>query len=1460
MLLLALPHPVKLIPVIRRRWPELGLLAALLLAAWLGAGFARTAGLVLAGGLLVFTVRRRRWVELGLLVALLLLGWLVGWAVASAGTRWMVRSAAIVLAGGITAFAIRRRVGDVFRAAAAVVVVLAVTVAATLVVDLGPWLRQEAERQATRRIENPLHIGRLGIHLASGRFVVENLRIDGKKPGDRPFFTAKIISIDLPWWEVIRSRRLLFESIEMSDWDMLVEKRGSWDNFIEIPKRRQRPPGEKGPFSTTLAYVHAGRGHFTYIDHGSWTTTAANLDIVVDRSTGRYLGRGSATNGGVRIKTYLPMRMDVRFTFEVKGSDIEFDRIELHTDNSHSLLTGRVQLGRWPEQLYQVRSRVDLWRSREIFFANEKWRSRGEADFTGTYHLPQKGDFELKGEFKAPLAWVNQFAFPQLRGTLVWRPRSLEVLEATSRFYDGQAGFRYRLAPISTPEPSIAWFDATYEGVDLARFSQALAMRGLRLEGRATGRNVMEWPLGGWAKLRGEGEVAVSPPPGVTLLTADPDEEREQAIHDEPRPYGPEPFLGARPRPTPIGGRFVYKLEPEWLRVAPSFLATERTYVTFEGETAYGERSRFPFHARSADWQESDRLLASIITAFGSPTGVVPVGGHGEVSGVMVGALRAPRVEGRFEGDRLRAWDVVWGRGSGDMVVENGYVDITGGRITEGDSEITAEGRFALGYPRRDGGEEINARVVIKNRELRDLRHAFELDDWPIEGKVSGEYHLYGRYGGPYGYGRMTITDGTACDEPFDLATSPLRFEGTGVRLEPAELRKSTGVATGAAHVLWEGRYSFNADARAIPVESVALFKYENAPLSGVLHFKASGNGTFLSPRYEVSGGIDDLFVKDEGIGQVNGRINVRERMLTLQLEAASPRLDVSGIGSVEINDTMDADLTFRVSRTSLDPYLRIFEPRLSPFTRALAGGTIHVVGQLYNRERLFAEARIDELDLTLFDYKVRNAGPIRIALDRNTVLIDPKEPLRLVGEETKLEVTGILDDQGHAMDVARDRIAVKATGDANLAVLQGFFRDIHSSGRAELSGTIQGSIANPVFSGSATLTDGRIRYALLPHSIQAINGRVGFGVDGIRMEDLTAQIANGRVRFGGGISLTGYKPDRLSLTASGQNMDLRYPEGMRSLVDADLDLVGTFAAPTLRGTVVVKDAVWRKRIEISPGLIELASGLSLGGEPAAPGGSLPLRFDVQVLAKSALRVDSNVVQLLASGDLRLRGDYQHPVVLGSVDVERGQVLLEGKRYIVTQGRVDFLNPNRIEPVIDIGAETRVRAPGQTYIVDLRLTGSMKKLDYQLSSDPPLPTVEIVTLLFGGEPASPQDAELRNLQRTQLQGSLGVSRIEQALVGAFSGNVTRAVEQAFGLDTVQLTPSLFDPYQRIDPTARLTVGKRISNRAYLTFSRSLNRADQLLLLEYDQSNRLSWVFSRNEDNTYALDVRVRHVF
>jgi autotransporter translocation and assembly factor TamB len=207
----------------------------------------------------------------------------------------------------------------------------------------------------------------------------------------------------------------------------------------------------------------------------------------------------------------------------------------------------------------------------------------------------------------------------------------------------------------------------------------------------------------------------------------------------------------------------------------------------------------------------------------------------------------------------------------------------------------------------------------------------------------------------------------------------------------------------------------------------------------------------------------------------------------------------------------------------------------------------------------------------------------------------------------------------------------------------------------------------------------------------------------------------------------------------------------------------------------------------------------------------------------------------------------------------------------VTRGTIDFTNPTRIEPFFDVEAETNVRVSsvgvsGQTYRVIVSAAGTTEQLRPAVSSIPPLPTADVLALLFSDVQRT-QNVELRALKEpNQTQTDILKARATQALASPISSEVGKVVEQAFGVDTFQLTPSLIDPYSqqtRINPTARLTIGKRVSDRVYFTFSRSLGTTinDQIVLLEYEESDRLSWILSRNEDQqTYALEFRVRHAF
>ncbi len=493
---------------------------------------------------------------------------------------------------------------------------------------------------------------------------------------------------------------------------------------------------------------------------------------------------------------------------------------------------------------------------------------------------------------------------------------------------------------------------------------------------------------------------------------------------------------------------------------------------------------------------------------------------------------------------------------------------------------------------------------------------------------------------------------------------------------------------------------------------------------------------------------------------------------------------------------------------------------------------------------------------MKLFDYRLQNRGPIELSLNRNVLEIGQ---FRVAGEGTELGLSGRV-----AFD--EKKVAVSASGDANLSILQGFFRDIRSTGAAALKAAVTGTLEKPVFSGSATIKDGRIRHYSLPHSLEAINGRVSFDAAGLRLDDLTGKLGGGDVQFGGRIALNGFAPGQVSLTAVGEQMRLRYPEGFRSLVDADLSLRGDIKSPVLSGTVTARDALWTRRLDPNVDILSLTRGSTQSiAAPAAPT-TIPLRFDVHIVVPpGSLRVETNLLHLASSADLQLQGAYDRPLLFGRADIDRGDFVFEGNRYLVTRGSIDFFNPTRIEPFFDIEAETRIRVPTQTFRVNVGLTGTMNSMSPTFNSDPPLPEVDIISLLLG-QATDVENAELRSLRpgaAAQAEQQLLKAAGARLLTGIVSAPVGRAVEQTFGVDTVQITPMLgTNENDPLSASARLIIGKRISNRAYITFARALGSTsrDQILVLEYDQTDTLGWVLTQNGDRTYAIDFRVRRRF
>ncbi len=1041
-----------------------------------------------------------------------------------------------------------------------VAVIIATVVVTVFTVDIGrisiggKSIRTVAESQASKFLERKMRIGAIRAYLTPGKFAFEDVVIEGPTSDARPFFSARRITVEVPWWTLFRKDRDLYIDVRLYDWRMVVEK---WpDGQAHLPKLTSKGQGGKFPAKIRSLSVIGSGGEFIYDDHLTpWRVTGPNLKFALVRANNlnTYVGQAQFTKGAVQIQNFEPMSADFSTRFQVDGGVVRLKHIDLLTDGAESHISGFVNFGRWPEQEYRIQSTVDFNRMRELFFAKATWRLSGEGRFNGVFKIFKNG-FDLSGLFRSDEAGLglgnSEWRFVNLDGALQWAPDHFIVSRADAEFLGGRMRLAYGLSPFGQPGGATATLTADYSGVDLYRFTRQFGWTALEPQGSMRGQVSMAWHNGQFTEtLQGRGATVVAPPDGQSLATA-------------VLPPGAEPVPAERPfqkyRPFgefAIGADAAYRFTGSTLDFDPGWVATPTTFVRFQGHARGGDVN-VPFHVTSHDWQNGDRLFSAIMSNFGHPTGAIDVGGRGTFDGALTKAFNAPRIDGRFDGDLMRAWGVVWGATTGRIVIENGYLDLIDGRIATRDGgRVLTSGRYALGFPRADHGEEIHATIHAEQMPMQALRTAFDLEDWPVDGTLAeANLELTGAYEKPAGRGTMRIENGTAWKEPFNAVGGELLFDGDGsVRMHGITLVKGAGAAggtvTGTAHLSWaEKSFSVDAASEGLPVEEIAAFRFEGTPLHGMLRgFKARGSGSFDRPVWDVEGYVPDLYIADEGIGVLRGTLTLENNELTIkELAAASERLDVGCQGTIQLNAVYDAKVNCRFAKTSLDPYFK-FVGRELPLNQVIASGSFSVAGPLKDTTRLAVDARVDDASLRFSGYLLeidkgeKGDSPLQLAFRENAFRL---VRVRFQGKDTSLDLSGTADLTARAFDVT-------ARGQASLGVLQAFYPTLTASGSATLGARLTGSFDKPELTGRADITDGKLRPEAMPQGLSEINGPITFAAGRISVDGLQAVLGEGPVFFTGGIVLDGYRPDQFDLHAKGESLHLRYPDGLQSTVIA---------------------------------------------------------------------------------------------------------------------------------------------------------------------------------------------------------------------------------------------------------------------------------------------------------------------
>ena len=174
---------------------------------------------------------------------------------------------------------------------------------------------------------------------------------------------------------------------------------------------------------------------------------------------------------------------------------------------------------------------------------------------------------------------------------------------------------------------------------------------------------------------------------------------------------------------------------------------------------------------------------------------------------------------------------------------------------------------------------------------------------------------------------------------------------------------------------------------------------------------------------------------------------------------------------------------------------------------------------------------------------------------------------------------------------------------------------------------------------GTLDLEGAGLRVRGFPHGVEGLRGRVRFTERAAELEAVSGTLAGGPLTLEGQARLRGRASSPPTTSArSAAALALRYPEGLRSLLDAELRLFGDAEQQWVTGTVDVRQALYtqalRRRLR-APGRAPRAArarGRARGGRAARP---------AACGRPGTLRIDNNLATL--AGARRPRSSRARP-------------------------------------------------------------------------------------------------------------------------------------------------------------------------------------------------------------------------
>ena len=1259
--------------------------------------------------------------------------------------------------------------------------------------------------QAEQSTGGHAQIHSLDFNLSSLTAHLYGIVIRGKEAPDAP----PLLQID-KLTVGLKIRSVIHRDISLSE--LLIEHpvvylqidRGGNSNLPQAPP--QNSSSNTSIFQLAVGHVALSRGEINYNDRK--TPMDADLhnlrtDIRFESLATRYQGLISYDGGHVRYAEYAPLPHGFNASFTATPSLLRLDSAMITVASSSIKLAADVT--NYASPTAQGNYAISL-HSQDATELLPTVRPTGDAALNGTFRYQDTNkpflrniriDGEIGSESLAAIVSNGRMEIRNLRGRYLLSDGSLHASSIETETLGGRVNANLDVDHLdATPAARIR---AALRGISLRSAQHAFhnpQLKPVTISGTLDGTTEASW-TGGVSNIRARGDFVM-------------------------RNAGGRNTDNTTSKNIPVNGviHAVYDGRVSTLTLHQTTIRIPSTSLTAEGDVS--NHSHLELQADSSDLHQ----LVELASAF-HPMQAPAVSGSASMNATVQGSMKKPQIAARLSARNLQVQGSEWKAVDLSLRADPSHIVVTEGSLT---NARRGQASFDANIGLRDWSylpsSPIQAHLALKQMQVTDLQHLANLQ-YPVSGELAAKVSISGSQVDPRGSGSVEISNARAYDEPLKALT--LTFHGDKGSIV-SSFHVSSNAGSADANLTYEPKtkgYKVNLNAPALVLQKLRAVQAKNLAMQGTVAISANGMGTLDDPQLTASIQLPKLEVQQKSIVGVKADIRVANKRADFSLGSQVAQASVNARGNINLTGDYQTDAAIDTSAVPLEVLLATFSNRAP---EGFSGQTeVHATlkGPLKNKGQLEAHLVVPTLNASYQSLQIGATSPIRVDYAHSVITLQPSE---IRGTGTSLRVQGSVPIDGTSTP------NLKAEGSIDAHIFRIVSPDLRSSGTIALDIRATGSAASPQVAGQVRLQNIAFATDAAPLGVDKLNGTLDLDNKRVQISSLTGEVGGGQISAGGSMT---YRPSpQFDIALKAASVRLRYPDGLRSVLDGNVTWIGTTSASTLQGRVLVDSLSFTPDFDIATFADQFSSNASV---PAAPGFADTISLQVALQSKENLSATSSQISLEGSAALNVSGTAANPVITGRTDLTGGELFYRNVRYQLQRGIITLADPNETRPNLDVSVTTIV----EQYNLTINLRGPFDSLTTSYSSDPPLATADIINLIARGKTSSELAASSQST--------------DSMIASQAASQVSGSLQKLAGISSLQIDPTLGANSQ--NPTARVAIQQRVTKNFLFTFSTDVSQpGEEIVEGDYQINKRWSVSVARDQVGGVSVDGRFHTKF